>query len=278
MAISSGPCLYGADVPNAEQALGHDSGNQHAICLDRQETVESTGFTFVRRGKVSKPTSLVGFISIWHATKQSVRKPRAVLPLIISLDCANPLLPFPNIGKGVSSSVILISRCHSFIYLQSLAQPAEASGPWVLYPPTTPGHTVLVQHCHLTSQHRDHKALEFRSRMVLYFQLCFQYWKEAYVCYRSFRLIAQANLAAALQYHALSGDIATTMLEEITALGQHHVAVDEAVVGGLFDVDRGPHSIEDSRIVTFAKRFEDFRLFNELTTGDLGSVLGTESS
>jgi hypothetical protein len=68
------------------------------------------------------------------------------------------------------------------------------------------------------------------------------------------------------------------MLEEITALGQHHVAVDEAVVGGLFDVDRGPHSIEDSRIVTFAKRFEDFRLFNELTTGDLGSVLGTESS
>jgi hypothetical protein len=111
-----------------------------------------------------------------------------------------------------------------------------------------------------------------------YFQLCFQYWKEAYVCYRSFRLIAQANLAAALQYHALSGDIATTMLEEITALGQHHVAVDEAVVGGLFDVDRGPHSIEDSRIVTFAKRFEDFRLFNELTTGDLGSVLGTESS
>jgi hypothetical protein len=113
---------------------------------------------------------------------------------------------------------------------------------------------------------------------LFYFQLCFKFWKEAYVCYRPFRQIAQACLAAALELQALSSDTAATMLEEIADLGHHHVAVDEVVVGGILNVNRGPQSMEDSKIVTFAKRFEDLQMFDELTTGDLDSTLGTELS
>ncbi|KAK0387840.1 hypothetical protein NLU13_4085 [Sarocladium strictum] len=110
-----------------------------------------------------------------------------------------------------------------------------------------------------------------------YFRLCFKFWKDAYICYRPFRHIAQANLAAALEYGVLTSDTATAMIEEITALGQHHVAVDEAEIGGLFDVNRGPQSIENSKIASFAKRFEELRLFDELTTGDFESTLRAES-
>jgi hypothetical protein len=106
-----------------------------------------------------------------------------------------------------------------------------------------------------------------------YFRLCYVYWKNAYRCYRSFRLIAQANFAFALQSGALRGHDASAMMEEVSKVGKHHVASDEAVISGLLEFDLAKKSIQDAQFVTFARQFDELLLFDELTTGEFNSAL-----
>jgi hypothetical protein len=106
----------------------------------------------------------------------------------------------------------------------------------------------------------------------LYFRLCSAFWRDAYRCYRSFRLIAQANFAAALQCGALRGDDASAMMEEIIGVGKHHVASDEAVISGLLEFDLATRTIQDAQMVTLARQFDELVMFDELTTGEFNSA------
>jgi hypothetical protein len=92
-----------------------------------------------------------------------------------------------------------------------------------------------------------------------YFRLCFAFWKNAYRSYRPFRLIAQASLASALQSGALRGEDASAMM-------------DEAVISGLIDFDLATRSINDAKMVTLARQFDELLMFDELTTGDMNAV------
>ncbi|KAM3490673.1 hypothetical protein MY3957_006078 [Beauveria namnaoensis] len=83
------------------------------------------------------------------------------------------------------------------------------------------------------------------------------------------KLIAQANLAAALDCGALSSNTANAMMQEIRAVGKHHMASDEAVIQGLLDFDLATRSLQEAQIVAMAQRFDELLLFNDLTTGDL---------
>jgi hypothetical protein len=105
-----------------------------------------------------------------------------------------------------------------------------------------------------------------------YFRLCFAFWKNAYRSYRPFRLIAQASLASALQSGALRGEDASAMMDEISRVGKHHVASDEAVISGLIDFDLATRSINDAKMVTLARQFDELLMFDELTTGDMNAV------
>ena len=104
-----------------------------------------------------------------------------------------------------------------------------------------------------------------------YFRLCVAFWKNAYVCYRPFRLIAQASLAAALQSGALRSNVAIAMIEEISAVGSHHLASDEAVISGLLDPDRAMHNLQDAQMDVVARQFDELIMFDELTTEDFDS-------
>ncbi|TWU71435.1 hypothetical protein ED733_002481 [Metarhizium rileyi] len=108
-----------------------------------------------------------------------------------------------------------------------------------------------------------------------YFRLCLSFWKDTYVSYRPFRLIAQANLAAALQSGALRSNVAVAMMEEISATGRHHVASDEAVIRGLLDFDRATKNLEEAQIVTVARRFDELILFDELINETPETAIGT---
>ncbi|KAM3465603.1 hypothetical protein MY5147_004790 [Beauveria neobassiana] len=113
------------------------------------------------------------------------------------------------------------------------------------------------------------KCADYDPDWYFYFRLCFQFWKDTFVCYRPFQLIAQANLAAALDCGALSSNTANAMMQEIRAVGKHHMASDEAVVRGLLDFDLATRSLQEAQIVAMAQRFDELLLFNDLTTGDL---------
>ncbi|KAM0740065.1 hypothetical protein ACQRIT_005249 [Beauveria bassiana] len=113
------------------------------------------------------------------------------------------------------------------------------------------------------------KCADYDPDWYFYFRLCFQFWKDAFVCYRPFQLIAQANLAAALDCGALSSNTANAMMQEIRAVGKHHMASDEAVIQGLLDFDLATRSLQEAQIVAMAQRFDELLLFNDLTTGDL---------
>jgi hypothetical protein len=67
------------------------------------------------------------------------------------------------------------------------------------------------------------------------------------------------------------------MMEEISAVGKHHVASDEAVISGLLDFDLATENLQEAQIVAFARRFDELILFDEFTTGALDSEAGTPS-
>jgi hypothetical protein len=119
------------------------------------------------------------------------------------------------------------------------------------------------------------KSAAYDSKWYVYFWLCCRFWKDAYRCYRSFRLIAQANLAAALQSGVLRGDSAKATLEEISNVGKHHMASYEAVIKGLIDFDLATRTLQEAQMDTIARRFDELLLFEELTTGALDSTTET---
>jgi hypothetical protein len=112
------------------------------------------------------------------------------------------------------------------------------------------------------------KNATYDSDWYFYFRLCLAFWKNAYVGHRSFLLIARANLAAALQFGALRGSVASEMEEEVNAAGKHHEASDEAVISGLLDPGLAIDDLQGAQMVAFARRLDELILFDELTTGN----------
>ncbi|KAI9158884.1 Acetyl-coenzyme A transferase nodX [Paramyrothecium foliicola] len=71
----------------------------------------------------------------------------------------------------------------------------------------------------------------------IYFQLCFNFWKEAYVRYRVYLKVAKANLALALRLGAIKGPEAVAMLDDLRSVGTHHVAPEDAFLTAIADFE-----------------------------------------
>jgi hypothetical protein len=62
------------------------------------------------------------------------------------------------------------------------------------------------------------------------------------------------------------------MVEEISRVRKHYVALDKAVISRLINFNLAIRSINNAKIVTLARQFNELLMFNELTTGDLNAV------
>ncbi|KAJ6782477.1 hypothetical protein PWT90_07883 [Aphanocladium album] len=86
------------------------------------------------------------------------------------------------------------------------------------------------------------------------------------------RLIAQANLAAALDSGALRSSTANALMEEIRAVGKHQTASDVALLSGLLDLERATKGMKGAQIDAMARRFDELVLFDDLTTVKAGGA------
>lgn len=68
-----------------------------------------------------------------------------------------------------------------------------------------------------------------------FFRLCFDYWKDAYVCYRVFAGMVPAHLSMAVQAGALTAKEARLMSQEFFAVGRHHEFVGEVLTDSYAD-------------------------------------------
>jgi hypothetical protein len=102
-----------------------------------------------------------------------------------------------------------------------------------------------------------------------YFRLCFDFWKEAYVRYRVFYVVAQANLSHALQAGAISSAEARTMMGELQAVGIHHEAPEEALTSATFDFELAMKNQQGADIAAMAKQFDELVILGELIRDDL---------
>jgi hypothetical protein len=67
------------------------------------------------------------------------------------------------------------------------------------------------------------------------------------------------------------------MMEEISRVGEHHVASDEAVISGLLDFDLATRSVHDAQMVILARQFDELLMFDELTVGEFNTAAETSS-
>ncbi|CAG7557447.1 unnamed protein product [Fusarium equiseti] len=101
----------------------------------------------------------------------------------------------------------------------------------------------------------------------IYFQLCFNFWKEAYIRYRIYLKIARANLYFALQLGVIERDTAVALVNELRAVGAHHVDPESAINSAIADHRMAAKHLTDSRVDTMAKEFADLTLSQH--TGDV---------
>jgi hypothetical protein len=102
-----------------------------------------------------------------------------------------------------------------------------------------------------------------------YFRLCLDFWKDAYVRYRVFYVIVQANLSHALRAGAIDSAEARTMMDELRAVGKHHQAPERAVTTALFDFELAMKNQQGADVITIAKQFDDLVILGELIRDDL---------
>jgi hypothetical protein len=101
-----------------------------------------------------------------------------------------------------------------------------------------------------------------------YFWLCFQFWKEAYICYRVFFQIVRGTLAMALEAGAITSTEAKGMLEEFRNNGRHHDTPEDAVTSSILDFRRAVSNRQDAQIDALSKRFDELVTFYDFTSGE----------
>ncbi|KAM0242114.1 hypothetical protein ACHAP5_007351 [Fusarium lateritium] len=87
----------------------------------------------------------------------------------------------------------------------------------------------------------------------IYFQLCFLFWKEAYVRYRVYLEVAKANLVFARRRRKIGSRTAEEMLREVLSAGAHHDASDEVSLSALMDFEMASKDSQGNRMDILAK-------------------------
>jgi hypothetical protein len=91
----------------------------------------------------------------------------------------------------------------------------------------------------------------------VYFQLCFSFWKEAYVRYRMYLQAAKASLTFALDRGVINSHVAVTMLDEARAAGLHHEAPEHAFLTAIAEYEMAAKGCKDVKLDVIAKEFTD---------------------
>ncbi|KAK2006708.1 hypothetical protein LZ32DRAFT_79142 [Colletotrichum eremochloae] len=89
----------------------------------------------------------------------------------------------------------------------------------------------------------------------IYFQLCFNYWKEAYVRYRVYLQVVQANLTLALRLGAIGRRTAVAMMGEMRAVGKHHQVPEEATLTAIADYQLAMENLKNSKMDVLSRDF-----------------------
>jgi hypothetical protein len=98
-----------------------------------------------------------------------------------------------------------------------------------------------------------------------FFRLCFDYWKDLYVCYRVYASIVPAHLSIALQAGAITAKEARLMHQEFLAVGTHHRIVHEVRTDMYVDFQKAIRNEDGARVDELASKFEELMLFDTFT-------------
>lgn len=98
-----------------------------------------------------------------------------------------------------------------------------------------------------------------------FFRICFDYWKDAYVCYRVFAGIVPAHLSLALEAGAITLKEARLLREDFMAVGWHHKVADEVLTDSYVDFERAIRKEEGATMHELAQRFEELMMFEDFT-------------
>ncbi|KAK2031991.1 hypothetical protein LX32DRAFT_650360 [Colletotrichum zoysiae] len=91
----------------------------------------------------------------------------------------------------------------------------------------------------------------------IYFQLCFDFWKEAYVRYRVYLQVVQAHLTIALRLGSIDRRTAVAMMGETRTVGTHHRAPEEAFLTSIADYKLAMEDLNGSSMDTLSRDFAD---------------------
>ena len=100
---------------------------------------------------------------------------------------------------------------------------------------------------------------------LLYFGLCFNFWKEAYVRYRVIYQVVRATLSFALQLGVIHATEATAAMEELSAIGKHHEAPSQLLTGAVMDFKLAMENLQDAKIDAIANQFDNLVLLDDFT-------------
>ncbi|KAI9150887.1 Serine/threonine-protein kinase Nek1 [Paramyrothecium foliicola] len=89
----------------------------------------------------------------------------------------------------------------------------------------------------------------------IYFQLCFNFWREAYVRYRVYLKVAEANLSFAIQLGAIRSKTAVAMIAELRSVGHHHERPENAYLTAIVEYKEAPEEISSSKMDVMANKF-----------------------
>jgi hypothetical protein len=89
----------------------------------------------------------------------------------------------------------------------------------------------------------------------IYFQLCHDYFKEAYVRYRVYLQVVKAVYTHAVELRAIESDTAAAMIEDLRAVGMHHEAPETAYLTAIVNYDMATKDLEKSRMDIIASNF-----------------------
>ncbi|KAH6643025.1 nitrate assimilation regulatory protein nirA [Boeremia exigua] len=115
-----------------------------------------------------------------------------------------------------------------------------------------------------------HQA-DIDSSWRFFFRICFDYWKDVYVCYRVVAGIVPAHLSLALQAGAITPKEAKALKDEFVAVGRHHKMADGVLTDAYVDFHRAIRKEEGATMHELAKRFDELMMFEDFTQ-ELGDV------
>ncbi|PVH97206.1 nitrate assimilation regulatory protein nirA [Periconia macrospinosa] len=98
-----------------------------------------------------------------------------------------------------------------------------------------------------------------------YFEICFEYWKKAYVKYRAFYAIARAMLSSALNAKVVEYDFVAQKKEELRNAAPYHDAPQGAVSSARLTFELALAGTEEASIDHLATQLDELFLFHELT-------------